>query len=220
MLSIAYAAIAIAVASGAIVMLPPGWIMSGAMATLPAAPDRALYAICWAISLVAVIYTLKKFDTRRVAFSTAAIGTLLMAYLFIFAMPAADRWRGEKKFAEDIRRQMGPATTGVMLYKTVGPLYYLDLPQPLPSYDDAGKLRHDALDNKLHWVIVRRRDRSDLLNQLGGASKEVASEQVFPFEARQHVLNKEVLIFVPPALPQTVAPPLNSPSTARVEGLR
>ena len=59
------------------------------------------------------------------------------------------------------------ATTGVVLYKTVGPLYYLDLPQPLPSYDDAGKLRHDALDNKLHWVIVRRRDRSDLLNQLG-----------------------------------------------------
>ena len=220
MLSIGYAVIAIAVAGGAIVMLPPGWIMSGAMATLPPAPDRALYAICWAISLFAVIYTLKKFDTRRVAFSTAAIGTLLMVYLFIFAMPAADRWRGEKKFAEDIRRQMGPATTGVVLYKTVGPLYYLDLPQPLPSYDDAGKLRHDALDNKLHWVIVRRRDRSDLLNQLGGASKEVASEQVFPFEARQHVLNKEVLIFVPPALPQTVVPPRNSPSTARGEGLR
>jgi hypothetical protein len=194
--------------------------MSGAMATLPPAPDRALYAICWAISLFAVIYTLKKFDTRRVAFSTAAIGTLLMAYLFIFAMPAADRWRGEKKFAEDIRRQMSPATTGVVLYKTVGPLYYLDLPQPLPSYDDAGKLRHDALDNKLHWVIVRRRDRSDLLNQLGGASKEVASEQVFPFETRQHVLNKEVLILVPPALTQTVVPPLNAPSTARGEGLR
>ncbi|MGZ6174377.1 MAG: ArnT family glycosyltransferase, partial [Candidatus Binataceae bacterium] len=93
MLSIGYAVIAIAVAGGAIVMLPPGWIMSGAMATLPPAPDRALYAICWAISLFAVIYTLKKFDTRRVAFSTAAIGTFLMAYLFIFAMPAADRWR-------------------------------------------------------------------------------------------------------------------------------
>ena len=41
MLSIGYAVIAIAVAGGAIVMLPPGWIMSGAMATLPPAPDRA-----------------------------------------------------------------------------------------------------------------------------------------------------------------------------------
>jgi hypothetical protein len=115
---------------------------------------------------------------------------------------------------------MGTATTGVVLYKTVGPLYYLDLPQPLPSYDDAGKLRHDALDNKLHWVIVRRRDRGDLLSQLGGASKEVASERVFPFEARQHVLNKEVLIFVPPAPPPAVAPSLNSSSTGRGEGLR
>ena len=41
MLSLGYAVIAIAVAGGAIVMLPPGWIMSGAMATLPPAPDRA-----------------------------------------------------------------------------------------------------------------------------------------------------------------------------------
>ena len=68
----------------------------------------------------------------------------------------------QKRFAEDIRRQMGQATTGVVLYKTVGPLYYLDLPDPLPYYDDAGKLKHDALERKLRWVIVRRRDRVGL----------------------------------------------------------
>ncbi len=202
-----YAVIAIAVVGGAIVMIPPRWIFKGAMATLPAAPDRAIYAICWAVSLLAIVYTLKRFDTRRVAMSTATIAALFLAYLFIFAMPAADQWRGEKHFAQDIRQQMGPATSGVVLYKTLGPLYYLDLPNPLPYYEDAGKLKQDALDNKLRWVIVRRRDRNDLVNQLGGSGKVVASEEAFPFESRQHVLNKEVLVAVPsPAAPSPATP--------------
>ncbi len=206
LLGLGYAVIAIAVAGGAIVMIPPQWIFKGPMATLPPAPDRVIYAICWAVSLLAVLYTLKRFDTRQVAASTAVAGTLFLAYLFIFAMPAADKWRGEKRFAEDIRRQMGQATTGVVLYKTVGPLYYLDLPDPLPYYDDAGKLKHDALERKLRWVIVRRRDRVGLADQLDGSSKVVASEEAFPFEARQHVLNKEVLVAVSPA----AVPPANA----------
>ncbi|MGH7914625.1 MAG: ArnT family glycosyltransferase [Candidatus Binataceae bacterium] len=196
LLRLGYAVIAIALIGSAIVMIPPQWILWGPMATLPPAPDRILYAICWAISLVAVVYTIRHFDTRRVAISTAIGGTLFLAYLFIFAMPAADKWRGEKRFAEDIRMQMGQATSGVALYKTVGPLYYLNLPNPLPYYDDAGKLKRDALDNKLRWVIVRRRDRDYLGNQLGHSGKVVASEGAFPFESRQHVLNKELLIAV------------------------
>jgi 4-amino-4-deoxy-L-arabinose transferase-like glycosyltransferase len=205
LLWLGYAVIAIAVVGGAIVMIPPWWIFKGPMATLPAAPDRAIYAICWAISLLAVFYTLKRFDTRRVAMSTATVGALFLAYLFIFAMPAADKWRGEKHFAQDIRQQMGLATSGVVLYKTVGPLYYLDLPNPLPYYEDAGKLKQDALEGKLRWVIVRRRDRSDLVNQLGGSGKVVASEEAFPFESRQHVLNKEVLVAVTsPIAPSTL----------------
>ena len=201
-----YAVIAIAVWGGAIVMLPPQWIFKGTMSTLPAAPHRAIYAICWAISLLAMVYTLRRFDTLRVAVSTATIGALFLAYLFIFAMPAADKWRGEKHFAQDIRQQMGPATSGVVLYKTVGPLYYLDLPHPLPYYEDAGKLKQDELNNKLRWVIVRRRDRSDLINHLGGSGKVVASEEAFPFESGQHVLNKEVLVVVPSATSSPVAP--------------
>jgi len=52
---------------------------------------------------------------------------------------------------------------------------------------------------------VRRRDRGDLVHQLGGSGKVVASEEAFPFESRQHVLNKEVLVAVPsPIAPSTV----------------
>jgi 4-amino-4-deoxy-L-arabinose transferase-like glycosyltransferase len=200
LLKLGHAIIAIAVFGGALALIPPRWILKGSMATLPPAPDRAIFAVCWAISLFAVLYTFKRFDTRRVAMATATVGALFLAYLFIFAMPAADKWRGEKRFAEDIRRQMGQATSGVALYKTVGPLYYLDLPHPLPYYDGAGKLKQDALDNKVRWVIVRRRDLNSLGTDLGIPGKVIASEQAFPFETGQHVLNKEVLVVLPPAL--------------------
>jgi len=220
LLQIGYGVIAIAVAGGAIVMIPPAWIFKGSMATLPAAPDRAIYAICWAASLLAIIYALRKFETPRVAASTMTVGVVFMVYLFIFAMPAADRWRGEKQFAQAIRHQMGGATTGVVLYKTIGPLYYLNLPDPLPYYDDLAKLRGDVQNGKVRWVIVRRRDRQslqDVLNQLGSAGGMPASERAFPFEGRQHVLNKEILVAVElpgaNALPSAVASPTNPPST-------
>ncbi len=196
LLLLGYAIVAIAVACGVIVMIPPRLILSGPLSTLPAAPDRTIYAACWAISVLAVLYALKHLSTRSIAASTAILATLFLGYLYIFAMPAADRWRGEKPFAEAIRSRMGDATSGVVLYKTVGPLYYLNLPNPLPYYDDADKVKQDALAGKLRWVIVRRRDRASLIDRLGGAVRIVASEEAFPFESGQHVLNKEVLMAV------------------------
>jgi 4-amino-4-deoxy-L-arabinose transferase-like glycosyltransferase len=199
LLAIGYAVIAIGVVCGAVVMLPPRWVLPGHLAALPAAPDRLIYAACWALSIGAVLYTLRRFDTWRIAVSTASVGVLFLLYLYVFAMPAADRWRGERRFAEQIRMQMGPATSGIVLYKTVGPLFYLNLPQPLPYYDDPGKLRNDASMGKFRWVIVRRRDRDALAASLGVPVRAVASETAFPFESGQHVLNKEVLLAVPAA---------------------
>jgi 4-amino-4-deoxy-L-arabinose transferase-like glycosyltransferase len=197
LIGIGYAIIAIGVVCGAIVMIPPRWILFGHLAALPAAPDRLIYAACWLLSMAAVLYALRRFDTWRIAMSTAAVGALFLLYLYVFAMPAADRWRGERRFAEQIRTQMGPATSGVVLYRTVGPLYYLNLPKPLPYYENPGKLKDDALAGKFRWIIVRRRDRGAMAGQLGIPVRIVASEEAFPFESGQHVLNKEVLVAVP-----------------------
>ncbi|HVA40523.1 MAG TPA: hypothetical protein VNF49_07645, partial [Candidatus Binataceae bacterium] len=194
LMKLGWAVIAIGVIGGVIVMLPPTWILRGRLAALPPAPDRIIYAVCWTISLLAVIYALGRFESRRVAMATATAGFMFLAYLFIFAMPAADKWRGEKSFAAAIRQRMGPATSGVVLYRAEGPLFYLAMPHPLPYYDDVGKLREDALANKVHWVIVRRRDINSLESRIGLPAKVVAHEAFFPFEPRQHVLNKEALV--------------------------
>src|SRR5581483_1697289 len=110
------------------------------------------------------------------------------------AMPAADQWRGERSFAEAIRRQMGTATSGVVLYRSEGPIFYLGLPHPLPYDDDAARLRRDALEGNVRWVIVRRRDLATFESALRLAASVAAREKAFPFEPHKHTLNKEVLV--------------------------
>lgn len=193
-LKIGYAVAAVGLIGSVIVMVPPSWILPGRLAGLPAAPDRAIFAFCWLVSTLAVIYTLRNFDSRRIAMSTGIAAVLFLGYVFIFAMPAADRWRGEKPFAHTIREKMGQTTTGIALYKAEGPIFYLNLPHPVPYYQNVARLRHDALADKVHWVIVRRRDVGNFEKKIGIPSAIVAREAFFPFEPRQHILNKNVLI--------------------------
>src|SRR5581483_1512335 len=57
------------------------------LAALPPAPDRVLYAACWIIALGAVLYAIRRFDSRRAAASTATVAVVFLGYLYIFAMP-------------------------------------------------------------------------------------------------------------------------------------
>ncbi|HZO80667.1 MAG TPA: glycosyltransferase family 39 protein [Candidatus Binataceae bacterium] len=194
LLRVGYAVIAVGVIGAFVVLLPPAWILPGRLAALPPAPDRVLYAACWIIALGAVLYAIRRFDSRRAAASTATVAVVFLGYLYIFAMPAADQWRGERSFAEAIRRQMGTATSGVVLYRSEGPIFYLGLPHPLPYYDDAARLRRDALEGNVRWVIVRRRDLATFESALRLAASVAAREKAFPFEPHKHTLNKEVLV--------------------------
>lgn len=199
LLKAGYAVIAIGVIGGIVVMLPPAWILPGRLAAMPPAPDRAIYAVCWLIALIAVLYALRRFDSRRAAMSTGVVGALFLGYLYIFAMPAADQWRGERSFAEAIRNRMGSATAGVVLYRSEGPIFYLGLPHPVPYYEDAARLRQDALAGSVRWVIVRRRDVASFESAVAIPATVAAREAAFPFEPRQHTLNKEVLVELQPA---------------------
>ena len=50
-------------------------------------------------------------------------------------MPTAEAYRGEKPFAYEVRNRVGSQTAQLGLYRTVGPLFYLDPPKPLPEFD-------------------------------------------------------------------------------------
>src|SRR5580692_4787281 len=95
LLILGYAIVAIA-AVGGIVLLIPAWaVLPSPYDALPDLPAKSAFIVFWIVSVGAVIYAVRKFSPYRVAISIGAIAYLVMAYIYIFAMPTAEAYRGE-----------------------------------------------------------------------------------------------------------------------------
>jgi 4-amino-4-deoxy-L-arabinose transferase-like glycosyltransferase len=176
------------VAVSTLAFIPPHFFLPYPWGLLPVAPDRAILAIYWIGSAIALGYALRKLDSERIFVAGATVAWLFMFYLFVFAMPAGDAWRGEKDFAHQVRALVGDQSASLAFYNT-GPIYYLDLPNPVPGY----KPRRDA--GRWRWVVMRERD----VESLGLTANVVAREAVYPWDSKQHCLNAMVLVRMAPA---------------------
>ncbi len=115
-----------------------------------------------------------------------------MAYMYILAMPAADAYRGEKPFADEVLNRIGSETSQLGLYRTLGPLFYLDPAKPLVEFDKPKELADAVSDGKIEWVIVRRRD----LPTIGLPTQILAEEASYPWENEDQHRSKVVLVKV------------------------
>jgi hypothetical protein len=178
------------VVAGIVLLIPPAAILSGSMAKLPAAPDRLVFAAMWAIVLATIIYALRKFRLERVTLSMGVAAYAAMVYIYIFAMPTAEAYRGEKPFAYEVRNRIGAQTSQLGLYRTVGSLFYLDPAKPLAEFDKPKDLANAVSDGTIEWVIVRRRD----LPSIGLPTEVLAEEASYPWESDYEHRNKVVLV--------------------------
>jgi 4-amino-4-deoxy-L-arabinose transferase-like glycosyltransferase len=192
LLAIGYGLTAIATVLGVGVLLPPSMILRGSMALLPTAPDRAVFAIAWIISVASIVYALRDYRPERVAVSVGVIAYCVMLYIYVFAMPAADAYRGEKPFGLQTLQLLHGDTSHLVLYRTEGPLFYLNPPAPLPEFDHPGDLKSALASGDIRWMIVRRRD----VPSLGIPETELLHEASFPWETPEQVRNKVVLLKV------------------------
>jgi 4-amino-4-deoxy-L-arabinose transferase-like glycosyltransferase len=190
LLAIGYGLTAAAAVFGVVVLLPPAMILRGSMAALPAAPDRVIFALLWIISIASIYYALRSYRPERVAVSMGIIAYCVMTYIFIFAMPAADAYRGEKPFGLQTVSLLRGDTSHLALYKTEGPLFYLNPPAPLPEFDHLRDLKSALGSDDIRWLIVRRRD----VPELGVPMTELLHEASFPWETPAQVRNKVVLL--------------------------
>ncbi|MGC2444769.1 MAG: glycosyltransferase family 39 protein [Candidatus Binatus sp.] len=190
LLTVGYAIVAFA-AIAAIVMLIPAWaILPSPYDAFPPLPARPAFIAFWIASVVAVIYTIRRFSPYRVAISMGAIAYLVMAYIYIFAMPAAEAYRGEKPFGYAVLNKIGGSTDHLVLFKTQGPLFYLNPPNPLPEFDDKQDLQDAIAKGDAKWMIVRRRD----MPKLDTPTQIELSEQSYPWETDYNFRNKVVLV--------------------------
>ena len=107
---------------------------------------------------------------------------------------SAEAYRGEKPFASEVLSRIG-STAGLGLYRTSGPLFYLDPPAPLPEFDRPVDLANAVGTGKIQWVIVRRRD----MYSIGVQMQIVATEASYPWESDYQRRNKVLLVRLGPS---------------------
>ncbi len=190
LLLLGYGVFAFAVFFGVVLLLPPSAILPGLLAKLPAAPARPVFAAMWLAVIVMIIYAVRSFRLDRVAISMGVAAYAAMVYIYIFAMPTAEAYRGEKPFAYAVRDQVGAQTSALGLYRTIGPLFYLDTGKPLAEFDKPRDLANSVANGKIEWVIVRRRD----LPSITVPSEILAEEASYPWESEYQHRNKVVLV--------------------------
>jgi 4-amino-4-deoxy-L-arabinose transferase-like glycosyltransferase len=190
LLAIGYAIVAVAAIAGIVALIPPWVILPSPYDALPDLPDKFAFIVFWIVSVVTVIYTIRRFSPHRVAISVGVIAYLVMAYIYIFAMPAAEAYRGEKPFGYAVLNKIGGATDHLVLFKTQGPLFYLNPPNPLPEFDKKQDLQDAIAKGDAKWMIVRRRD----MPKLDTPTTVELSEASYPWETDYNYRNKVVLV--------------------------
>ena len=179
----------IAVAS--IIALIPAWaILPSPYDALPDLPAKPAFIVFWIVSVAAVIYAIRRLSSYRVAVSVGVIAYLALFYIYIFAMPAAEAYRGEKPFGYAVLNQLGGSTDHLVLFKTEGPLFYLNPPKPLPEFDKKQELEAAIAKGDAKWMIVRHRD----MPKLDTPTTVVLSEASYPWEDADNYRNKVVLV--------------------------
>jgi len=190
LLSVGYSIVAFA-AIASIVLLIPAWaILPSPYDALPDLPAKFAFIVFWIVSVGVVIYTIRKFSPHRIAISMAAIAYLSMTYIYVFAMPAAEAYRGEKSFGYAVLNKTGGTTDNLVLFNTQGPLFYLNPPKPLPEFEKKTDLQDAIAKGEAKWMIVRRRD----MPKLDTPATVVLSEASYPWESDYNFRNKEVLV--------------------------
>lgn len=194
MFFIGYGIFAAVVMFGFVLMIPPSWILPGALAELPDAPNRIVFGIFWAISAGAVIHAVRRMRPGRVTLSMAIGAYLAMIYIFLVVMPAADAWRPEKPFAAAIVERFGRNPSGLAFYKTQESLFYIDPPRPIPEFVREKDLIGAVKAGSVKWIIVRRKD----LASVDIPTRIVTAEKSYPWESRRNQGSKVVLVEIMP----------------------
>jgi len=174
----------------AVVLLPPRVLLPPPYSLLPVLPGRGIFAVCWILSLSAAASVVVRYSRTRMLLSMSVLSYLLMAYIFIFAMPAGDQWRGEKPFAHATRRLIDGHSAELASFKTQPPVFYLGLAEPVPEYQTLAELEAAMRGSRIKWIILRQRD----IPALDMPAHQAAFEPTYPWDSREHRLNALVLM--------------------------
>jgi len=192
LVKLAYGLIALAVLLSAVAFFPPRWFLPLPYALLPMAPNQPVLIVCWIGSMIALAYGLLRFGPKRIMISTGTFAYLFLIYVFVVAMPSADRWRGEKPFANRVRQIIDGRTADLTFFGNSELSFYLELPRAVPEYRSRSELNDAVRQGRVHWLVTRRRD----LDYLPAPFHVAASETTYLWNTNERNRNAMVLVQV------------------------
>jgi 4-amino-4-deoxy-L-arabinose transferase-like glycosyltransferase len=190
LLGLGFGIVALATVDAILAVLLPAGLLPRRLAALPPIPEPMVFGIAWILSVLGIVYALRKYTPFRVGVSMAIIAYASMDYIYLFAMPAADAYRGEKPLALQVTKTLDGDLSRLAYFRTEEGLFYLNPRAPLPEYERAADLMSVIHDHDIEWVLVRRKD----LAAIATPNEVVLSEPSFPWEDEDQKRNKVVLV--------------------------
>lgn len=190
LLGLGFGIVALATVGAIIAVLLPAGLLPRRLAALPPLPHPIVFGLAWSLSVLGIIYAVRRYTPFRIGVSMAIIAYASMAYIYLFAMPAADAYRGEKPLALQVAKTLDGDLRHLAYFRTEEGLFYLNPRAPLPEYEQVADLIGAIHERGIEWVLVRRKD----LAALAPPNQVVLSEPSFPWEDEDQKKNKVVLI--------------------------
>jgi 4-amino-4-deoxy-L-arabinose transferase-like glycosyltransferase len=194
LMRIGYGVIVAVTLTGGVAFLLPSAMRIGWLRTLPPSPDRLMFLAGWLVAIGTVVYALGRFSVRRLAVSSGIIAYLALLFLFLVAMPRAERYRYERSFAQTVRSTIDGNPGQLALYRIWGPglVYYLAMTDPIPAFADPDRLADFVEGRGGAWVITREKDVANVKLQ----HEVVAGEPVLPWDSPSESRSRYVLLRV------------------------
>jgi 4-amino-4-deoxy-L-arabinose transferase-like glycosyltransferase len=194
LMNIAYGLMAAAAVVLGIAFLLPPWMRVGSLRLMPESPGELMFVVLWLICLGGFVYAWRRLGTRRIALSTCLVAYLGLFFVFVVAMPLAERYRYERSFAKAVRLNLGDNTDQLALFRIWGPgmIYYLAMPRPIPSLNTPDQVADFVESKGTALVITRAKDVENM--KLHG--DVVAGEPRLPWQSRSENRSRYVLVRV------------------------
>src|SRR5215472_8128930 len=192
LLGLGFSLVALATVGAIVGLLVPAGLLPRRLAALPPIPDPIVFGLAWILSMLGIVYAVRRFTPFRIGLSMAIIAYTSMAYIFLFAMPAADAYRGEKPLALQVAKTLNGDLSQLAYFRTQEGLFYLNPRAPLPQYEHAADLIGAIHEHHIEWVLLRRKD----LPSIAIPNEVVLSEPSFPWEDEDQEKDKVVLVKV------------------------
>ncbi len=184
-LKVGFGSVGVLVVGAGVAAVLPRSDFPNPIAELPAVPAPAQFAAFWITSLLAIVWAIlwwpglslrspgsainRGFEDSapatkglRFGWAMSVMAAASMAYLYLFALPATEAYRGHREFAQSVWNHVHDGEH-LALYRTREIVYYLRPPGEVREFTSELDLAEAVQQGKVRWAIVHERD----VNRLG-----------------------------------------------------